>query len=955
MTSRLRKRIGCCLLGFALLLGGVLVALHHFLPGVLARRVIAAMAEAGLRDPNIRFRALGLWRTQVADLRAGADAWRVELDAATARYDPLALLDARIDTLELAGLRIDWTPAMAGAPALEEPSLVPSTNALLELWPDRVPLTRLTLSEGLLRIHGNDQTRSMNLTAGVTVTNDATLFVGRVGGPEQAASIRFEASVAKEGLSRGSAAFEVRNPTEWLALVPAISLPAAAQTLTTSPFSGTLAVAIRAGASAATLTGTLEPLRLTSTPAGNATVAVTTASATLGRAGLVEASLRSGFGLTLRSGAQCEIPTLSLALDAAQRLTGQAADVRITLPDTMQAEGDLRVMIDDAFAGASASGDLEFNVRTLSLPGLALEPFAGEVRGGVDALNFSIPDLTLPGFGRWHLTGLTGEVRQPFAAEASLTAHGRLAGQWSSNVIADEALPFRIEARREGEQATGTLSLSLTNVLLSAFATGPPARISGALSLGANLKTNRSEFSTRFDLALTQLTVAGGSFDDLALTGEAQLTRNAPSQPPLPGFVLRFLPVLPGLASDLLADSGADVRGQAGGVRFDNGLSLQEPRLHLVRLPASTGSAGAWARIELGAASLNWRGFRIAPLQVVGSLEDDWFHLEGSGSVAGQPCPFTLDLRVTDGDPGGADLIGQLSLGPLRLQDYPIPRQWTSGDDVRITGEAMIESPVRFAADGRLGAAPRLVLDLAKVEWPARKLVLEHLHTTLALVSIDPPESRSGEIITVDRVAYDTHELTDVTLGFELMSEARIRLQLVEASLLDGRVHSAPFVWHLPTGDFEMSLNLENVDLEPLSRTIPHWDGTVTGRLDGRIPLSRKAGQWRTAGGRLELNRAVAASLHYPAQGLLTGGMDPASPRYDQLKLVEAGLENLALQALALDVCDPKTPGTPLRIHLEGTSTSAQVIVPVILNLNFNGQFAEVLRLLNTGDFEWSF
>lgn len=136
---------------------------------------------------------------------------------------------------------------------------------------------------------------------------------------------------------------------------------------------------------------------------------------------------------------------------------------------------------------------------------------------------------------------------------------------------------------------------------------------------------------------------------------------------------------------------------------------------------------------------------------------------------------------------------------------------------------------------------------------------------------------------------------------------------------------------------------------------LPHWEGTLSGRIDGRIPLQRKAGRWRLPGGRLELDRRVPARLEYPADGLLTGGMAPDAPRYQQLRMVEDGLKHLTLQALQVDLFDPQTPQTAVRVRLEGTSTSARAIVPVILNLNLNGPLEDLIELIHTDRLEFSF
>jgi hypothetical protein len=912
------------------------------------------MAEAGLQNPGIRIHRLGLTESGISDLQVGGDAWQLALDRATARYHPVDLFRARIDALQLAGLAVDWRLGTEREPAGDELSSVSSTNALLDLWPDQLHLRRATLSNSVLRLHGNGRTQSLALAAALTVTNNHTFLLGRLGGPDQAGAIQIEALVKKDDASRLTAEFQVINPIEWAALT-SNAMPTSALPLTTSPWVGRLEATIPSGARVAALEGNLDPAALTF-PGGRATLGETAAATSVGRSGLVSGMLRSSLELALDSGIELAVPTLSLGIENVRELTGRAEAVRLSIPGMLQAGGDLRLTTEDAFAGSDLQGKLGFELRALTLAGITLEPFSGELRGGADALAFDIPKLTLPDFGRWELTGITGAVRHPFAPDANLGARGYLTGRWPSNVVVDQALPFEIKAQRLGQQASGTFSLSLSNILLEAFSHGPPARLSGNLLVAADVSTNRSEFTTGFDLSLPRLTVGGESADDVTLSGEARLIRKADDHPPLPGLVLRFLPLLPGLTSDLLAGARADVRLQAARLRLASGLTLQEPRLHLVRLPATDAATGDWARIELAAEALTWQGFRIAPFQAVGSLDDDRFQLEGSGSLAGQSCPLRLELRSAGENAAAPVLAGHLVLGPLRLERFGIPDRWTGGDEVWISGEATVESPVRILTDGgRLEASPRLRLDLAKVEWPARKLTVEDVHTALSFISVNPPQSPSGELLTVDRVAYDAYALTDITLGVELKPDGHLQLQLVEAGVFDGTVRIAPFLWNLRNGDFSASAELERVDLQQLGRMIPRWDGELTGRLRGRVSVSRRNGQWRASGATFELDRSIAASLHYPAQGLLTDGMNPDSPRYEQLRLVETALENLALQAFSIDVGDPGTPATPARIHLEGTSVSSRAIVPIILNINFNGQFEELLQLFNAGGYEWSF
>ena len=165
----------------------------------------------------------------------------------------------------------------------------------------------------------------------------------------------------------------------------------------------------------------------------------------------------------------------------------------------------------------------------------------------------------------------------------------------------------------------------------------------------------------------------------------------------------------------------------------------------------------------------------------------------------------------------------------------------------------------------------------------------------------------------------------------------------------------APFTWDLDTGDLGLELRMTGLDLAELGRQIPKFAGTLEGRIDGQIPIVRKAGRWQISAARLELDRQVRAHLSYPAEGLLTGGLSPGSPRYRQLEMAEAGLKDLRLQNLTADFDGVATPQPMLRLRLEGLSTSPRAIVPILVSLNLHGDFAELLALLHTAPFELPF
>jgi hypothetical protein len=244
------------------------------------------------------------------------------------------------------------------------------------------------------------------------------------------------------------------------------------------------------------------------------------------------------------------------------------------------------------------------------------------------------------------------------------------------------------------------------------------------------------------------------------------------------------------------------------------------------------------------------------------------------------------------------------------------------------------------------------VLDLSAVEWPDHGLRAEGLEARLIL------EGGSGALkgeITVDKVLFGTYVLEKVVVEVEAPPDGPASLQLVQAHLLGGRVWTAPFFWDWRAGTGTIPLVFEELDLAGLAEHIPSLRGVIEGRLSGHLPLARDGKRWRARHGLLELSPGFPARLEYPANGLLTAGVDPDSARYQQLLVVEEGLKHLALEVLRLELYNPKTPDTALSVRLEGVSTSPKAVVPVILNLHVNGEVDQLLRLMESEEFEFEF
>jgi hypothetical protein len=243
-------------------------------------------------------------------------------------------------------------------------------------------------------------------------------------------------------------------------------------------------------------------------------------------------------------------------------------------------------------------------------------------------------------------------------------------------------------------------------------------------------------------------------------------------------------------------------------------------------------------------------------------------------------------------------------------------------------------------------------LALEQVELMDGKLMVGGVHGLLSGAPPGSAEAAGTNLLRIDLVRYGEFAMSNLVFRAERLNRSLFEFELVEASALDGYLRIPPFRWDSVSRDLDPVLEIERIDLAAVARLLPRFDGSITGRLNGRIPVQVRAGRFSVGSSTLRLDRDRPARLRYPADGLLTRNAPPDSERYEQLEMIEEALEDLRLEELAVDLYPPDQPQTPVRLRLEGTFTSPKAIIPVKFNLNLNGDLEEVVRLLGRGEIE---
>lgn len=539
---------------------------------------------------------------------------------------------------------------------------------------------------------------------------------------------------------------------------------------------------------------------------------------------------------------------------------------------------------------------------------------------------------------------------------AWLVTEPDLASLQAGLVASNSSNQIRLEGRIE---STGETRLSASFNLLEPAAwlrrlTPDSGPLQGTVLLSARLLDENPEFSARLDLRLPHSTRPDGEVSDAALFGTVTWRQPTALSAALPEWLLRWFNLDPAQAPFQLPPNEADLELRAANLHLANMVNLEHPALRVRRGAATLPNSEIALEFEASVASLAGLGITARDLRSLALLDHEKLRLAGTLNWLGASFPFLVDLRPRADPHRCGQLAARFTLGPVHLDRARLPDPSAAGAEITLTGEASLEGQLLLHPDAPAEMSARLEVELAQLDWPARNLSLGELRTTLTIRGSDARLASTTDELMAGRLSWGDQQLTDLRARLEHTADGMIQLELLDALWLGGRVRVKPLRWEPATGDLQLTLWLDALELNELGRQIPGFTGQLSGRLNGRIPIARHRGRWHIEGGRLELDPSVPASLAYPADGVLTSGLQPGSPRYNQLRQVEVGLADLTLLALTADLEGPDPQSPILRLRLEGVSHSAHAVVPVTLNLNVQGDFDQLLRLLESGQLEFT-
>ncbi|MQX35963.1 intermembrane phospholipid transport protein YdbH family protein [Roseospira navarrensis] len=630
------------------------------------------------------------------------------------------------------------------------------------------------------------------------------------------------------------------------------------------------------------------------------------------RAAALDPALLSG--LPSAVGALAEGPlSLTLAPGA------DGAPVRVTVPLNGAAPTVRgRVTADSAGAAVAATVDLTLNgppaldslsgtLADVSLRGTglaALVPVAtlADLSATLTSRRLAVADATLTG---------------PFALTAEATALDHDA------VTADAA---RLESAGTATLSLETVALRLETGALDLTAPVVPGVLDGTSDVVLALAEGRPQTldldlagadapALTLDVALAPVSLSGpvtADLESVTASGRVPWTDAAPLTASATAGSLRSGPwTLADLAVDLTLRPAGPTVALAGG---------------LPRLPGE--SAGTPVA-----------GHPLRPLRLEATLAPD----------PDDPARFAVDARVgaplrdrvvtatgwigRDGQDGTVRLTGRpITLGRDGVQPWHLYGSLT--DLSTSAGSLAVEGTLSWRDGGAV--RPDLSFGLAEVEAAYGATGLQNLNGVVRLTGLAPPRSPSQELVAAGLTM--GLAFSDLVVRYRLDGAGAFVLEEATMRFAGGDITTDSAT--IPLTGFEripLTLTVRGIELSELAAMTPIDDLSVSGTVDGLVPMVITPGDVRIDTGRLA---AIAPGVvQYSGTALPAGG--GASQGVD---LAARALEDFRYTDLSMTVEGSTADEMSVGLRLEGANAQVLDGYPFQLNLNVSGPLTRIIQ-----------
>ena len=313
--------------------------------------------------------------------------------------------------------------------------------------------------------------------------------------------------------------------------------------------------------------------------------------------------------------------------------------------------------------------------------------------------------------------------------------------------------------------------------------------------------------------------------------------------------------------------------------------------------------------------------------------DDDLVELTAAVRTAGGD--LVLDVEgLHDRSSGGGQV--EISLDPVSFM--PGARQ--PADIVPALGDAPITDVAgTVSASARIGWGERISslgeLSLEDVAVTLPGAIVRGIDGTLYADSLLPLSLPDGQLLALGGVETGV-ALGEGAVAFGLADGNRLAIQGIGLGLAGGSVAVAPFDMVIGDRELPMVITMQGIDLAELSEQFLIEGLTVTGNLDGRVPIRLIEDTISVEDGVLETTGA--GLIRY----VTTLPMGP--PGEGGVDLLLSAVQNFHYERLRATLNGRTGEDLEVAIQLTGANPDLYDGYPIALNVNLSGALEEVLR-----------
>lgn len=265
------------------------------------------------------------------------------------------------------------------------------------------------------------------------------------------------------------------------------------------------------------------------------------------------------------------------------------------------------------------------------------------------------------------------------------------------------------------------------------------------------------------------------------------------------------------------------------------------------------------------------------------------------------------------------------------------------------------------AENGNWDASAKLQLTEGYFAFPSQELTVDGINVSIAVDSLTNLGTPPSQSISAKSINFGDLQANNFHTAFSLLSNEEISIESVSLETFDGHVYLEPFELALDDPNANLLVKFEEISIAPAIAMVDFFQGRVTGRLNGSLPISLENGLPVLGEGFLELDPNHEATFSYNAEGFFTDVEGAESKQslgdkaLDRLglepnALLEDALGNLDITRLRVDLFNQDMPLTPMKIQLAGIADTGRAKIPLNITTNVNGTVAELLNFLTRLD-----